>query len=212
MKKLEKIIKKAALKHVTKKKVDNRVKPGLTPEIKEAIKKRNQLRKTVATNRKEWVEACNDVREMIKENREKNWKEYVEKLDMSTNPSLVWRTIHSMEGKFPAKVKNEVLTINGVALADDINKAEAFEKTYKRFSQLPVKKSDRTIRRRVRKRIKRRPTAEEECEQALTMEELERVIQEAGNNKVSGDDDLPYEVIKYLGKKAKGMILYIFNL
>jgi len=39
-----------------------------------------------------------------------------------------------MEGKFPAKVKNEVLTINGVALADDIDKAEAFAKTYKGFS------------------------------------------------------------------------------
>ena len=131
---------------------------------------------------------------------------------MSTNPSLVWRTIHSMEGKFPAKVKNEVLTINGVALADDIDKAEAFAKTYKGFSRLPVKKSDRTIRRRVRKRMKRRPTAEEECEQALTMEEMERVIQEAGNNKASGDDDIPYELIKHLGKKAQGMILYIFTL
>ena len=64
-----------------------------------------------------------------------------------------------MEGKFPAKVKNEVLTINGVALVDDIDKAGAFAKTYK---GLPVKKSDRTIRRRVRKRIKRRPTAEED--------------------------------------------------
>ena len=80
---------------------------------------------------------------------------------MSTNPSLVWRTIHSMEGKFPAKVKNEVLTINGVALADEIDKAEAFAKTYKGFSRLPVKKSDRTIRRRVRKRIERRHKAEE---------------------------------------------------
>ena len=78
-------------------------------------------------------------------------KEYVEKLDMSTNPSQVWRTINSMEGKFPAKIKNEVLIFNGVALADDIDKAEAFAKTYKRFSRLTVKKSDRTIRRRVRK-------------------------------------------------------------
>ena len=52
MKKIKIIIKKTALNHVTKKKVDNRVKPGLITEIKEAIKKRNQLRKTVATNRK----------------------------------------------------------------------------------------------------------------------------------------------------------------
>ena len=67
--------------------------------------------------------------------------------------------------------------------------------------------------------MKRRPIAEEECEQALTMEELERVIQEAGNNKElerviqeagnnkeSGDDDIPYELIKHLGKKAKPLL------
>ena len=59
-----------------------------------------------------------------------------------------------MEEKIPAKVMNEVFTINGVALADDIDKAEAFAKTCKGFSRLPMKKSDRTIRRRVRKELK----------------------------------------------------------
>ena len=57
---------------------------------------------------------------------------------MNTNPSLVWRTIHNMEGKFTAKVKNEVLSINGVVLANDIDKVEAFANTYKVFSRLPV--------------------------------------------------------------------------
>ena len=74
----------------------------MTPEITEAIRKRNQLRKTVAANRKEWREACIKVRELIKENRKAKWKEYVQSLDMSTNPKQIWRTIHSLDDKFPA--------------------------------------------------------------------------------------------------------------
>jgi hypothetical protein len=35
------------------------------------------------------------------------------------------------------------------------------------------------------------------------MEELERVIEEAGMNKAAGEDDIPYETIKHLGGKAR---------
>ena len=48
-------------------------------------------------------------------------------------------------------------------------------------------------------------------EQDITMNELNRVIEEAGNNKASGDDDIPYELIKHLGVRAREMLLYIFN-
>ena len=41
----------------------------------------------------------------------------------------VWRTIHSLEGKHPAKSENEVLTFEGKALVDDSSKAKAFAKT-----------------------------------------------------------------------------------
>ena len=43
------------------------------------------------------------------------------------------------------------------------------------------------------------------------MEELERVIRDAGNNKSAGEDDPPYEFANHLGPKAKAMILFIFN-
>ena len=208
---LRKIITKAANIHVKKKKINNKTNPSLSPEITEAIKKRNQLRKSVASNRKEWREACNNVRDMVRENRKEKWKEYVESLDMSANPTQIWRTIHSLDGKYPAKCKNEVLTVNGVALIDDKDKANAFAKTYKEFSRLPTRKSDRKLRRNVRKRMKARPGVMEESEQDITMEELNRVINEAGRNKAAGEDDIPYELIKNLGVKARTMILYIFN-
>ena len=117
-KRLRNIITKAANAHVKKKKVTNKTKPGLTTEIKEAIKERNKLRKTRAANRREWVEACHKVKDMTREMQEKNWKEFVDSLDMRTNPTQVWQTIRSMEGKCPAKSKNEVLEVDGVALVD----------------------------------------------------------------------------------------------
>ena len=130
---------------------------------------------------------------------------------MSANPSQVWRTIHSLDGKFPAKCNNEVLTVNGVALVDDKDKAEAFARTYRQFSRLPVGKSDRKLRRCVRKRMKRRPGVIEESEQDITMEELNRVINEAGRNKAAGSDDIPYEMLQNLGPKAKLFLVHLYN-
>ena len=43
------------------------------------------------------------------------------------------------------------------------------------------------------------------------MEELERGINNAKNNKAPGDDDIPYELIKNLGNGAKRLILHMYN-
>ena len=84
---------------------------------------------------------------------------------------------------------------------EDKDKAEVFAKTYRSFAKLPVKKEDRKIRRRNRNALKRRPRAEEENEQHITMEELERTIKEAKNNKAAGKDDIPYKMLINLGPK-----------
>ena len=51
--KLRKAMLEAAKKHVGKKKVTLNSKPWMTDEIKEAIRERNQMRKTVGQNREE---------------------------------------------------------------------------------------------------------------------------------------------------------------
>ena len=66
-KKLRKTILKSAKDHIEKKKITQHTKAWLTPEIKESIKKRNDLRKTVAQNRTEWIEACKSTTELITE-------------------------------------------------------------------------------------------------------------------------------------------------
>ena len=67
----------------------------------------------------------------------------------------------------------------------------------------------------MRKRLKesrKRPSVIQENEKSITMEELNRVIDESGLNKAAGEDDIPYELVKHLGPRAREMLLHIFNL
>ena len=218
VRKIERLLRRAIItsanKFVRKKRVNNNTKPHMTEELRKAIKERNRLRSTRAANRKEWAVAAKRVVELVRETRAQKWKEYVGTLDMSTNPAQVWRTIHSLEGKYPAKSENEVLTFEGEALVDDSSKAKAFAKTYKGFSKLPMRREDRPIRKSVRRRLKENCQPLEgpdEPEGDITMHELDRAIEEAGLGKAAGEDDIPYEMVKHLGKKARLMLLHIYN-
>ena len=55
--------------------------------------------------------------------------------------------------------------------------------------------------------MKRRPLVHQEAEQEFTMDELDRALSEAKNNKATGEDDIPYEMLKNLGEKAKEILL-----
>ena len=48
-------------------------------------------------------------------------------------------------------------------------------------------------------------------EKPLEMEELEKALAEAHNNKAAGDDDIPYELLKHLGPHTKEILLHIFE-
>ena len=95
-KKFRKTILKAANNHVGKKKITPDTKCWLSKSIKIAIDKRNKmrdLRSHTQEDRDRWVAACQEVAEMIREEKEKKWKDYVEELDRTTNTRKVWRTI-----------------------------------------------------------------------------------------------------------------------
>ena len=67
----------------------------MTDEIKEAISKRNQLRRRIPASRGEWIQACRDTARLIKEEKEKRWKDYVEEIDSQTDGRKIWRTMSS---------------------------------------------------------------------------------------------------------------------
>ena len=207
---LRKNIIKAANKHIRKKKVTENTKSYLTEEIKLEIRNRNQLRKTLASNRDEWIEACRRVAQMIKQEKSDRWKEYVQNLNRKSDSREIFRTVRAIDGQTPQRKDNEVLEVDGKTYVTDKQKAEKFAKTYRSFSKLPKRKEDRKIRKTLWKQKKvKRVLEKSECE--LTMEEMMQVISEASNNKASGSDDIPYEMIKQLGPKALEMLLHLYR-
>ena len=213
-KRIRKTILKAANKYVGKKKCSPSNKTWMTEPIKEAIHERNQLRNRMPESRAEWIEACRRTATLVKEEKEKQWKEYVEEVDKDTDGRKIWRTIRAMDGRMPPQRKNEVLEVDGVGYVEDEDKAEQFAKTYKQFSRLPKRKTDRERKRSIIKRMRAKlaaPGPLEESEQDLTMAEMNRAIFGAGTNKASGDDDIPYEFIKNLGPHAKEMLLHLYQ-
>ena len=82
---------------------------------------------------------------------------------------------------------------------------KVFAKTNRSFSRLKARKLDRALRRTVRNLNKRTEDYQPELsEQEITIEELDRVINEAGLNKAAGNDEISYELIKNLGLKGTG--------
>ena len=136
---------------------------------------------------------------------------------MSTDSSKVWQTIRNLEGKNSHGGKTNTLVIEDKAYVTDKDKANQFAKTYKGFSKLQARKDqqqvlkDRAMRRYVRKTIKKKPTVIEESEQDIRMIELERAIEESKKGKAAGEDDIPYEMLKNLGEKAKHFLRHLFN-
>ena len=203
---------KAADANVGEKKVESRNKPWFTEDIKAKIKERNQLRKNLSNEtRQQWIQACRDVNEAIREEKTQIWQKYVSKLDMTKKPKDVWQTIRCLDGRNPPSKNNEALIIDGVAYTTDKDKANEFAKTYKSFSILPVYKEDRKLRRTVRKNLKRKPLIPESSECDIKMEELERALKETDSNKAAGEDRIPYEFLTHLGPKAKLMLLTLYN-
>ncbi len=68
-------------------------KPWSTPGLREAFKKRNALRRTVADNRTEYLEACASTRKISEEARQKKWEEFLADLENNPDPARTWRTI-----------------------------------------------------------------------------------------------------------------------
>ena len=145
--KLERILRetmtKAANKHIGRKKVDTTKKAITSPEIKTAIKERNELSKTLPQNRQKWKDACKKVNTLIEEKKSKDWMEFVDTLDRTTDPRKIWSTIQAIDGRTAQRDTN-VLEIDGDCYIID---ADKFPKTYKRFSQIPTRKEDRKFRK-----------------------------------------------------------------
>ena len=156
-KKFSKIVINAANRCVGTKKIRPDAKCWFSKNVKEGIRERNKLRENFGRNRKEWCTKGAEVAKLIRDEREAKWRDYVEGLERTTDPRKVWRTIRAMDGRSQPQKKNEVLEVDGIDYVDDRDKAEQFAKTYRNFSRLPVRRSDRALRKKNRELNKQKP-------------------------------------------------------
>ncbi len=76
--------------------------------------KRNVLRRMVADNRAECLEACASNRRLSEESRQKKtWEEFLADLENNSDPSSTWRTIKSLSGTLSSTTFAEPLLHKG---------------------------------------------------------------------------------------------------
>ncbi len=83
----------AAARHVGKSKPGRKTKPWSTPALRDAIKQRNTFRRTVQSNRVEYLTACGEVRWLSEEARRAKWEEFLADLEGNPDPARAWNLI-----------------------------------------------------------------------------------------------------------------------
>jgi hypothetical protein len=67
---------------------------GMNPTIRTALKKRNTLKREVASKRKEWLEA----QQLVDEAKLKAWEVYLSEVEFRSDPCDMWRGIRNLMG------------------------------------------------------------------------------------------------------------------
>ena len=104
-----------------------------------------------------------------------------------------------------------MLEVDGIAYTENKQKAHQFANTYRGFAKIPVWKSDRALRKKNWKGMKRATAEVQEIEGVFSMTDLKRTIKDLKPGKAAGKDTIPNECIQNLGAKAREMLLHIYN-
>ena len=81
------ILAEADRRHIPRVHIRTQQKIWLTREVREAIKRRNSLRRQVSTRREEWIEACRTANRLACEAKRRKWEEFIESLDFNSDTS-----------------------------------------------------------------------------------------------------------------------------
>lgn len=203
------ILTEAGKQHVGKTKPSKR-KFAMNPKVKALVKKRNWLRKNVATKRKEWLLAEKEVREAKDEAKTEAWSAFVENLQDSDDIGKVWRTIKSLDGAPTSSAPNEALKHRGKTIVSNVAKANAFAKHYAQVSSLDFSKEERKQNLLAKKTINTTSVDNQSCS-PFTMGELRHGLRRMKRKGAPGADDIPPAFLKELGPKALSELLWIFN-
>ena len=177
----------------------------MTPHVRAKIRIRNQLRRTIYTNRQEWINACREANE-AKTDR----KEVLEGAMTNTNNRDMWKVMKGLNGTPEANSPNEAMSQHGRLITDAKAKANIFVNHYARVSNLPMSAADQQPNRDLKKRLDAPSTDNESCSK-FTMRELTSAINKMKHKGAAGPDSIPPTLLKALGPMALQELLAIFN-
>ena len=205
------ILYEAGMKHVGKSKPRKKLRNiWISPTVRGLIKKRNRLRRDLKNSKQEWLQACRDTNEAIRESKQECWREVVEDTMSCGDEGKMWNFIRTLNGTPDNNTPNEVLVVNGKKLTSNKSKADAFIQQYADVSKLKFSKEDKVHNRQAKKMLSQ-PTVNDVTTEPFNMEELDAAIQKTRAKGAAGDDDIPPTFLKALGPKAKQELLDIFN-
>lgn len=208
-------IKGSARHHIDRVRPKPSNKVWMNREVREAIRKRNSLFRRVGSCRAEWVESCGVVNNLIRESKEKMWKDFVESLDFQSDSSRVWRVIRSLSDVRAGAPRNQVLVRSGKEVRGDRKKADAFMQHYAAVNRIEMGKEDRLFNRKVRQRMNSCYGPETELQEKSSapfiMSELERALSETRARGAAGPDAIPPLMLKKLGPMARDWLLSCYN-
>ena len=202
------IVLESAGKHIGKAKPGKNSRVWLTLPVRAIIKRRNKLRHEIRTKRKEWLDACQEVREEIRKSKEESWKEFLDDTIESGDDSKMWRLISSLNGTPSSNCPNETLIHNKKSYSTDRAKANIFADYYAEVSSIKFSKEDRDVNRQLKKRLRSGPP---ETVAPFTMKELTKAIKKMKTKGAAGPDDIPPSFIKNFGSRTLERLLEIFN-
>jgi hypothetical protein len=193
----------AAKNHLGMVRTRNSGRCWMTPALKAAMKRRNLLGRTIGSNREQWLEACREVRSLMRCAKQNSWRTFVESMKGKTSSSHVWSVIRSLNGKrLPPMARNTVLEHGGKSFVSDTAKADVFIKHYAsvschKFSRAKSK-TDRVKHSRLTE-DRRNPEPLGPESDDFTMEELVSSLKAGKALGAQGPDGLAPRFLKNLG-------------
>ena len=183
----------------------------MTPTLRESIRKRNRLLGDFKNRREEWVKACTEVIEAIREAKQESWKEVLEEALCAEDESKLWSVAKQLNGTPDINSPNEVLVHQGRRITSHRKKADCFVNHYASVSSLKFTEADKITNRKAKSLLKHPAVGEKKACQDFSMKDLQAAIRKMRRKGAPGPDDIPPAFLKELGPEALKVLLGIYN-
>ena len=204
---LNEAILRSATLHVGTTRKGRRSDPWMTPQIREAIRNRNRLRKQLPGRKSEWLDAAKATRALITEAKTEAWRRVLEDAS-STDDRRMWGVIRGLSGSPDGNAPNEAMRVNGRLTTTNKGKADAFVAHYAAVSRLPLTSEDRAEERALKKRLRCGPAPVPD----FTAEELRTALANMKPRGAPGPDNISPALLQNLGPTARAKLLDLANI